>query len=297
MNLPALAMAFGVTWTPVPVPVAKVVQVVDNPVAASGTEWTYDASAVFDASGAARTWDEALDDLATARVVAVGEQHDDAAHRKIQAEVLSGLAKRTPRLAVAFEMVGYEDQAVLDSFMSGALPETDFAVWWKTNWGFDFAIYKPIFDAAKAAGVPAYGLNAPRDVVKSVSKRGLASLTPVERARIPATIAESSDERYRQYVLDSVSGHGAPRPRPSRAWSRPWRCGTRRWARRSPISQPKAARSWSSPAKVMSSLRPASPKAPHAAAPRRSRCSSRSQTSPRPTISCSRTGFASHLNG
>ena len=210
MNLPALAMAFGVTWTPVPVPVAKVVQVVDNPGAASGTEWTYDASAVFDASGAARTWDEALDDLATARVVAVGEQHDDAAHHKIQAEVLSGLAKRTPRLAVAFEMVGYEDQAVLDSFMSGALPETDFAVWWKTNWGFDFAIYKPIFDAAKAAGVPAYGLNAPRDVVKSVSKRGLASLTPAERARIPATIAESSDERYRQYVLDSVSGHGAP---------------------------------------------------------------------------------------
>ena len=200
MNLPALALAFGVAWTPVTVTTPRGMPVGPAPA----------IPAVFDASGAVRTWDEALAGLATARVVAVGESHDDAAHHQIQAEVLAALAARTPRLAVAFEMVGYEDQPVLDAFMSGATSEKDFAVWWKTNWGYDFSLYKPIFDAAKAAGVPAYGLNAPRDVVKSVGKKGLAGLTPAERARIPATIAESSDARYRKYVLDSVSGHGAP---------------------------------------------------------------------------------------
>ena len=199
MDLPALALAFGVAWTPVAAPAP---QAVIQPAA---------APTVFDSNGTSRTWDEALADLATARVVAVGESHDDAAHHRLQAEVLTALAPRTP-LAVAFEMVGFEDQATLDAFMSGATSEADFAAWWKKNWGYDFAIYKPIFDAAKAAGVPAYGLNAPRVLVKAVSKGGLASLSPSDRARLPASIRASDDARYRKYVLDAVSGHGPLTP-------------------------------------------------------------------------------------
>ena len=125
MNLPALALAFGVAWTPVTVPVPK-----GTPVVAQAA-----AGSVFDATGAARTWDEALADLATASVIGVGESHDSAADHLLQAEVLTALAARSPKMAVAFEMVGYEDQAVLDSFMSGALSEAGFAVWWKKKLG------------------------------------------------------------------------------------------------------------------------------------------------------------------
>lgn len=202
MNLPALALAFGVAWTPVSVPVAKPVLVAPHAAIFS----------VFDAIGAVRTWDEALADLAQGRVVAVGESHDSAADHKIQAEVLAALAVRNPKIAVAFEMVGFEDQAVLDGFMSGATPEKDFAIWWKTNWGYDFSLYKPIFDAAKAAGVPAYGLNAPIALVRAVSKGGLSSLTPADRARLPFQIRESDDLRYRDYVMEAVSGHGPLTP-------------------------------------------------------------------------------------
>lgn len=201
MDLNALAVAFGVAWTPVAAPVPHAVL---TPSAAS-------APAVFDSNGTARTWTEALADLATVRVVAVGESHDDADHHRLQAEVLSALAPRAP-LAVAFEMVGFEDQATLDGYMSGAMSEADFAVWWKKNWGYDFAIYKPIFDAAKTAGVPAYGLNAPRDLVKAVSKGGLASLSPADRARLPASVQESGDARYRKFVYDSIAGHGPLTP-------------------------------------------------------------------------------------
>lgn len=203
MDLPALALAFGTAWAPVAVPVPRGVPVGPAPKA---------AAAVYDASGAVRTWAEALADLASARIVAVGESHDDAAHHKIQAEVLTALAARDPRVAVAFEMVGFEDQAVLDSYMSGALSESGFAVWWKANWGFDFALYKPIFDAAKAAGVPAYGLNAPIGLVKAVSKGGLASLSPADRARLPFKIEQSADPRYRAFVEESVAGHGPLTP-------------------------------------------------------------------------------------
>lgn len=201
MDLTALALAFGTAWSPVPVTVSHGVPA--GPVVARPV------GAVFDASGAARSWAEALTVLASARIVAVGESHDDAAHHVLQAEVLAALAARVP-LAVGLEMVEAEDQPALDAFMSGATSEADFAVWWKTNWGFDFSLYKPVFDAARAAGVPVRGLNAPRDVVKAVGKKGLAGLTPAERARIPAVVLESADARYRKYVLDSVSGHGAP---------------------------------------------------------------------------------------
>ncbi len=199
MDLPALALAAGVAWTPVAVQTPAGV-----PVAKAKS-----APAVYDASGAARTWAEAVSALASARIVAVGEQHDLAAHHQVQADVLTALAARVP-LAVGFEMVEAEQQAVLDRFASGAMSEADFSAWWKTNWGYDYAIYKPIFDAARAAAVPMRGLNAPREIVKAVGKRGLAGLTPAERARIPASVQESADARYRKYVLDSVSGHGAP---------------------------------------------------------------------------------------
>lgn len=202
MDLPALALAAGVAWTPVAVTIPKGVPV--GPRVA--------ASAVYDGNGAPRAWAEALADLATARVIAVGESHDDAAHHLIQAEVLTALSTRVPRLAVAFEMVCREDQAVLDSYMSGAMTEGAFAVWWKANWGYDFNLYKPIFDAAKAAGVPAYGLNAPISLVKAVSKGGLASLSPADRARLPFKIAPSGDTRYQDYVLAAVSGHGPLTP-------------------------------------------------------------------------------------
>ena len=202
MNLPALALAFGVAWTPFTVPLPKGTPVI--PLAAPGS--------VFDASGALRTWDEALADLATARIVAVGESHDSAPDHTLQAEVLTALAAKNPNLAVAFEMVGFEDQATLDAFMTGALPEADFAVWWKKNWGYGFSLYKPIFDAAKAANIPAYGLNAPIGLVRAVSKNGLASLSAADRARLPARIMQSADLRYRRFVLDAVSGHGPLTP-------------------------------------------------------------------------------------
>jgi len=199
MDLPSLALAFGVAWSPVTVATPKAVPV--GPGAVPGT--------VYDTTGAVRTWNDALSMMASARVVAVGESHDDASHHALQAEVLTALAARVP-LAVGLEMVAGEDQAVLDLFMNGSTLEKDFAVWWKTNWGFDYALYKPIFDAAKAAGVPVRGLNAPRDVIKAVGKKGLAGLSPTERSRLPAIVVESVDPRYRKYVLDSVSGHGAP---------------------------------------------------------------------------------------
>ena len=56
-------------------------------------------------------------------------------------------------------MVTFEDLHVLDAFMSGRISDTAFETWWKEHWGYAYSLYKPIFDAAKAAGAPVIELH------------------------------------------------------------------------------------------------------------------------------------------
>jgi uncharacterized iron-regulated protein len=120
------------------------------------------------------------------------------------------VADRDPGVVVGLEMVSQDLQPALDDFMSGKTGEADFAAFWKKNWGFDYAIYKPIFDAARARRLRVVGLNAPIGVVIAVAKKGLAGLTPAERAQLPASVQESADARYRAFVKDSLAGHKLP---------------------------------------------------------------------------------------
>jgi uncharacterized iron-regulated protein len=161
-------------------------------------------------SGAAEDWDAFVDGLMAAKIIAVGEKHDEASHHLVQAKVLAAAAARDPKLVVGLEMVSQDQQAELDDFQSGKTSEADFTAWWNKNWGYDYAIYKPVFDAARLGKVKIYGLNAPIALVKAVAKKGLSGLTPAERAALPASIQDSADPRYQAFVKDALSGHGLP---------------------------------------------------------------------------------------
>ena len=204
-GLRVLAAAAGVALAPLEGPLPQATPVPGAPAAAVVS---------VDKTGAALDWQKALDQLARAGVVAVGESHTSQAHHEAQAELVAELAKRT-KVVVGLEMASYEDQAVLDGFMSGRMSETSFAAWWNASWGFDYLLYKPIFDAAKAARAPVKGLNAPRDVVKAVSAGGLASLSKKDRARLPKAVNESADERYKEYVELSITGFGHKKRTPA----------------------------------------------------------------------------------
>lgn len=154
--------------------------------------------------------DAFIDGLMSARVIGVGEKHDEPAHHAVQAEVVAAVADRDPGTVVGLEMVSQDLQPSLDRFLSGAMSEADFAAFWKQAWGYDYAMYKPVFDAARARHLRVVGLNAPIKLVAAVAKKGLAGLTPAERAALPATIAESADARYRGFVKASLEGHKLP---------------------------------------------------------------------------------------
>lgn len=167
--------------------------------------------------GAALTsWGDYLSALSAASVVCVGEEHDKASHHRVQAETVAELAARGLPVTVGLEMVSTDQQGTLDDFMAGRMSESDFAAWWDKNWGFPYPIYKPIFDAARAARLPVVGLNVPRPLIREVARKGVAGLTPAERAQLPASIQESGDARYRAYIEASLDEHG-PMPPDRRA--------------------------------------------------------------------------------
>jgi uncharacterized iron-regulated protein len=150
--------------------------------------------------------------LATADIVYVGERHDYAPHHRVQAAVLAGLHRQRPNLVVGLEMIPHTRQAELDDFLSGQMSEADFATFWNTIWGFDYKLYKPIFDYARAHNVPMRALNAPRDVITQIARGGLTSLTPQQRAQLPAVVAPIRDPRYLAYVREAFAGHGPMPP-------------------------------------------------------------------------------------
>src|SRR5258708_1963811 len=160
MDFAALAVAAGLAgWTPVPPATPKSAPVF-LPAALPA-----DLTVVASPSGALADWDAALGFLLESRVIAVGEKHDEASHHEVQARALDARAARAAGLAVGFEMVAQDQQAALDDFLSGKPSEPDFAAWWKKAWGFDYALYKPVFDVVRGRRLRAYGLNAPRALV------------------------------------------------------------------------------------------------------------------------------------
>lgn len=203
MDLASLAVAAGlVGWTPPHVAAPRFAVL---PASRSSVPVV-----VASPSGALTAWDEMIGGLLAARVIGVGEKHDEPSHHLVQARVLAAVADRDPNLVVGLEMVSQDQQGALDGFLSGKTSEADFAAFWNKAWGFDYAMYKPVFDAARTRHLRMVGLNAPIAVVISVAKKGVAGLTPAERAQLPASISESSDARYRAYVKDSLAGHKLP---------------------------------------------------------------------------------------
>ena len=101
-----------------------------------------------------------LDASLPADVLLVGEQHDAAEHHKIEAQIISELARRGVLAALALEMadVGLST-AKLKPSSSDAQARS--ALQWDDQ-GWPWAVYGPVVMTAVRAGVPVLGANLPR---------------------------------------------------------------------------------------------------------------------------------------
>jgi uncharacterized iron-regulated protein len=165
-------------------------------------------------TGRTTSFDAMADRLATAAVVCVGEDHDQAKHHAFQARVLEALADRWrgKPVALGLEMFSRPFQPALDAYVRGEIDEAAMLerTEWAKRWGFGWEMYAPMLRLCRARGIPVLALNAEKEVTRTVSRGGLEALTPEQRASLPPL--DASDAGHRAFVKEAFGAHGASMP-------------------------------------------------------------------------------------
>lgn len=149
--------------------------------------------------------DEALERMAAARVVLLGETHDDADDHLWQAGLIARLADRRP-VVVGLEMFPRAADPALARWTAGGmdLPGMLAATRWSEVWGFDPDLYRPIFEACRDLGVEMRGLNIPRPLVSAIGRDGWDAVPEADRGWLSPAIPASAD--YRRYLFEVTGG-------------------------------------------------------------------------------------------
>jgi uncharacterized iron-regulated protein len=153
--------------------------------------------------------------VAQARAVCVGEDHNNPHHHWFQLEVVKRIAKAMApgdKLALGMEMVQRPFQGVLDDYAAKRIDAAALRsrTGWEERWGFDFDFYGPTIDAAVAAGAHLIALNAPKELTKKVSHKGLEALTPEERAQVPELRLDDAAHRaWFDALMEEMGGTSA----------------------------------------------------------------------------------------
>lgn len=148
-----------------------------------------------------------------ARAVCVGEDHPNPHHHWVQLRVVEEVAKRRPaKLALGLEMVQRPFQGPLDDYSAKRIDAAALRsrVGWDERWGYDWEFYGPTIDAAINAGANVIALNASKELSKKISRQGLESLTPEEKALVPELKLDDAAHRaWFDALMNEMGGAGA----------------------------------------------------------------------------------------
>jgi uncharacterized iron-regulated protein len=156
--------------------------------------------------------DGLIEMLSGARLVSVGETHDNLNDQRVELTVVRELHRRFPgRIAVGMEMFREPQQAALDRWVKGELTELEFlkvSKWYET-WGFDFGAYRDLLLFAREHRIDIVALNPSKELQDSVRRTGLDKLPEDLRQKLPE-IGET--DPWQRAVLRGVfvghAGHG-----------------------------------------------------------------------------------------
>jgi uncharacterized iron-regulated protein len=130
---------------------------------------------------------------------------------RVERRVLEELHRAGRRVTVALEMYPYTEQRALDDWTKGTLTEEQFldASHWYRSWGYNWNYYRDVFLLARDERMPMRAVNAPREVVAAVRKKGYQGLTPEEAAHIPTQIDSKNADHLRMFKasFDDASFH------------------------------------------------------------------------------------------
>jgi uncharacterized iron-regulated protein len=146
--------------------------------------------------------------LSGARLVSIGETHDNLNDQRVELTVIRELFRRFPgQIAIGMEMFRAPQQDVLDRWTRGELTELEFlkqSRWYKT-WGYDFGAYREILRFARENRIDVVALDPPRELQDDVSRLGLDNLPETDRRQLPRI--DESDPWQRAALRGVFVGH------------------------------------------------------------------------------------------
>lgn len=112
-----------------------------------------------------------MDVVGDARVVFVGEMHNNLADHDAQLAVLTELERRHPgEWMVGMEMFARDAQPDLDKWLAGDMDREAFLTLWYRNWSEYYGYYGRILDFVHDHHIPLVALNATQDEVRGMSQ-------------------------------------------------------------------------------------------------------------------------------
>jgi uncharacterized iron-regulated protein len=163
-------------------------------------------------TGVGLSFDGMMDMVAGARLVCIGESHDNVRAHEVQLQVIRELYRRFPdRLAIGMEMFRQPQQEVLDRWTRGELGELEFleAVDWHRNWSTDYRHYAAILEFARDERVDVIALNPSRELQDAVRQFSLDALPDEFRDDLPEV---GDPDPYQHAVLEAFYGGHLPTP-------------------------------------------------------------------------------------
>jgi uncharacterized iron-regulated protein len=164
-------------------------------------------------TGLAMSFEQMMDMVAGARLVCIGESHDNLRAHQVQLQVIRDLERRFPgRVAVGMELFRRPQQAALDRWTRGELDEPEFleALAWPAAARADYALYRDLLEFARDRQIDLIALNPSRELQDAVGRLGLEALPDGLRAQLPAI---GPADPYQQAVIKAYFGGHLPTAR------------------------------------------------------------------------------------
>ncbi|MCM2358692.1 MAG: ChaN family lipoprotein [Geobacteraceae bacterium] len=149
-----------------------------------------------------------IEELKGARLIFVGENHDQPEHHQAQLEIIKALRRAGVPLAIGMEMFTSGSQGELDRWVVGRLSLDEMVRLYYREWRMPWPLYRDILLYARDQRIPLIALNVPRSISRKVSRQGFAALTQEERKQLPSGVTCSVDPAYREFIRRAYAEHG-----------------------------------------------------------------------------------------
>jgi len=153
-------------------------------------------------TGTKTSKEQFFETIESARVIYIGELHDNPEAHRVQLEIIRALNEKFPgKIAVGMEMFRRDSQPELDAWRDKKLSDTDFKDLYCRNWGEWYSAYEPVFDYMKEQSITAVALKASKETEKKF-KQGL---THADSPDIPEV--DESDIHHKPHFMSFFQTH------------------------------------------------------------------------------------------